>query len=174
VRPSGFSSYHGYRNLLAKRIHVWILGHARRIQRSYLHDLCAHDIQACYRGGCGLRIQFLSRAFFGYFNAQNLQVAYSTSRKSLPMGVKRRVYYLVFTIDDEVDFLLLHPESSTCIKTFFLVTSSLSGAWSALPMGVAPEAMMGCLQPIIDSNKSELFHLLSHQLPCLHIFWYIS
>jgi hypothetical protein len=40
-----FSSYRGYRNLLAKRIHVRILGHAGRILRSYLHDLCDRDIQ---------------------------------------------------------------------------------------------------------------------------------
>jgi hypothetical protein len=31
----------------------------------------------------------------------------SISRKSLPMGVNCRVYYLVFITDDEVDILLL-------------------------------------------------------------------
>jgi hypothetical protein len=41
-----FSSYRGYGNLLAKRIHVRILGHAGWILRSYLHDLCDRDIQA--------------------------------------------------------------------------------------------------------------------------------
>jgi hypothetical protein len=107
VRPPRFSLYRGYRNLLADCIRVRILGHAGWILRSYLHDICDHGIQACYHGGRGLRIQLLPRASFGCFNAQNLRVAYSTSRKSLPMGVKKRVYYLVFTTDDEVDFLLL-------------------------------------------------------------------
>jgi hypothetical protein len=107
VRPPGVSSYRGYKNLLAEHIRVQILGHAGRILRSYLDDLCDHDIQACYHDGCGLRIQFLTRALFGCFNARNLHVVYSTSRKSLPMGVKRRVYYLVFTTDDGVEFLLL-------------------------------------------------------------------
>jgi hypothetical protein len=108
VHPPGFSLYCGYENLLAERIHVRILGHAGRIMRSYLHDHCEHCIQASYRDGRGLRIQILSRVLFGYFNARNLWVVYSTSQKSLPMGVKRRVYYLVYTTDDEVDFLLLH------------------------------------------------------------------
>jgi hypothetical protein len=62
-------------------------------------------------------------------------------------------------------FLRVHLESSTCVEIFFLVIGFLSGARPALPMGVAPEAMMGCLQPIIDSNKSGLFHL-----SCLHNF----
>jgi hypothetical protein len=30
----------------------------------------------------------------------------------------------------------------------------LTGARPALPMGVAPEAIRGCLQPFIDSNIS--------------------
>jgi hypothetical protein len=67
-------------------------------------------------------------------------------------------------------FLRVHLESSNCIKIFLLMTSSLSGVRPALLMGVAPKAMMRCLQPIIDLNKSGLFHLLSHQLPCLHHF----
>jgi hypothetical protein len=77
VRPPGFSSYHGYGKLLAERIHVRILGHAGRILRSYLHDLCDHDIQAFYRGGRGLS-----------FSSRNHRVAFSTSRESLLMGVK--------------------------------------------------------------------------------------
>jgi hypothetical protein len=104
VRPLIFSSYRGYGKLLVECIHVHILGLAGRILRSYLHDLCDHDIQACYHGERGLRIKFLSRALFGYFSAQNHWVAFSTSRESLPMGVKRRVYYLVFATDDVVDF----------------------------------------------------------------------
>jgi hypothetical protein len=44
-----FSSYRGYGNLLAERIHVRILGHAGRILRSYLHNLCNHGIQDFYR-----------------------------------------------------------------------------------------------------------------------------
>jgi hypothetical protein len=104
VHPPGFSSYHGYGNLLAERIHVCILGHAGRILRSYLHDLCDHGIQAFYRGGHGLRIKILSRALFGCFNARNHQVVFLISRKSLPMGVKCQIYYLVFATDNEVDF----------------------------------------------------------------------
>jgi hypothetical protein len=102
--PPGFSSYRGYDKLLAERIHVHILGHAGRILRYYLHDLCDHDIQSCYYGGHGLRIKFLLRALFGCFRAWNHRVAFSTSRESLPMGVKHRVYYLVFATNDEVNF----------------------------------------------------------------------
>jgi hypothetical protein len=58
MRPAGFSSYRGYGNLLAGRIHVCILGHAGQILRSYLYDLCDHSLQACYHGGRGLRIHF--------------------------------------------------------------------------------------------------------------------
>jgi hypothetical protein len=65
VCPQGFSSYRGYRNLLAERIHVRLLGHPGRIQRSYLYDLCDHDIQAYICDGRGLRIQVLLRALFG-------------------------------------------------------------------------------------------------------------
>jgi hypothetical protein len=100
----GISSYCTYGKLLAERIHVRILGHAGRILGSYLYDLCNHDIQECYRDERGLRIKFLSKALFGCFSVRNHRVAFSTSRESLPMGVKRRVYYLVFTTDDEVDF----------------------------------------------------------------------
>jgi hypothetical protein len=88
VCPSGFSSYRGYGKLLEERSHMRILGHAGRILRSYLHDLCDHNIQACYRSGRILRIQFLLGALFGYFGARNHRVAFSTSRESLPMGVK--------------------------------------------------------------------------------------
>jgi hypothetical protein len=71
---------------------------------SYLHDLCDHGIQAFYRGGHGLRIKILSRTLFGYFNTQNRRVVFSICRKSLPMGVKCRIYYLVFATNDEVNF----------------------------------------------------------------------
>jgi hypothetical protein len=81
MRPLGFSLYHGYRNLLAERIHVRILGHAGRILRSFLHDICDHGIQACYHGRRGLRIHFLSRALFGYFNAKIFGLLWSTSHK---------------------------------------------------------------------------------------------
>jgi hypothetical protein len=82
---------------------VRIQGHAGQILRSYLHDLCDLGIQACYHGGRGLRIKFLLRGLFGCFSAQNHQVAFSTSHESLPMGVKRRVYYLVFATGDVVN-----------------------------------------------------------------------
>jgi hypothetical protein len=36
-----------------------------------------------------------------------VRLSFSTSRKSLPMGVNCRVYYLVFIIDDELEFSLL-------------------------------------------------------------------
>jgi hypothetical protein len=104
VHPPGFSSYRGYINLLAEHIHVRILDHAGRIMRSYLH-LCDHGIQACYHSRRGLRIKFLSRALFGCFSARNHWIAFlNFSRESLLMGVKCRVYYLVFATDDEVDF----------------------------------------------------------------------
>jgi hypothetical protein len=85
VRLPGFSLYDGYGKLLAERIHVRIIGLAGQILRSYLHNLCDHSIEACYLGGRGLRIKFLSRALFGCFSAQNHRVAFSTSRESLPM-----------------------------------------------------------------------------------------
>jgi hypothetical protein len=58
MRQPEFSLYPGYGSLLAEYIHVRILGHAGQIMRSYLHDLCDHGIQACSRGGRGLRINF--------------------------------------------------------------------------------------------------------------------
>jgi hypothetical protein len=55
-----------------------------------------------------LRIKFFIESLV--FSAQNHRVAFSTSLESLPMGVKHRVYYLVFFTDDEVDFTpLLEP-----------------------------------------------------------------
>jgi hypothetical protein len=56
VHPPGSSLYHGYRNLIAERIRVRILGHVGRILRSYLHDLCDHGILTCYLCGRGSRI----------------------------------------------------------------------------------------------------------------------
>jgi hypothetical protein len=38
------------------------------------------------------------------------------------------------------------------LHNFFHFVTVLSGARPALPMEVAPEAMMGCLQPIIGSK----------------------
>jgi hypothetical protein len=68
VRPSGFSSYRGYTNLLAERIHVRILGLAGRILRSYLYDLYDHDIQAYDRGGHSLRIHFFIESLVWLFH----------------------------------------------------------------------------------------------------------
>jgi hypothetical protein len=48
------------------------------------------------------------------------------------MGVKCRVYYLIFATDDKVAFLLLHSSREL----------SSSGARSALPMGGAPKAIV--------------------------------
>jgi hypothetical protein len=70
-----FFSYCGYGNLLAERIRVWILGHAGRILRSYLHDLCDHSIQT-YCSGRSLRISILSRALFGCYNTWNYRVTF--------------------------------------------------------------------------------------------------
>jgi hypothetical protein len=106
---------------------VRILGHAGRILRSYLHDLCDHGIQAYYRGRCGSRIFFLSRALFGYLSTQNNWVAFSTSRESLPMGVKRRVYYLVFATDNEVNF---YSCNGADISIFIGCTTSAPGGSS--------------------------------------------
>jgi hypothetical protein len=58
VRPPGFSSYHGYGNLLVERIHARILGHAGRIPRSYLHDFCDHDIQVLYHDNTAWESKF--------------------------------------------------------------------------------------------------------------------
>jgi hypothetical protein len=73
-------------------------------------------------------------------------------------------------------FLRVHLESSTCAEIFFLVTGSLSGARSVPPMGVAPEAMMGCLQPIIDSNKSGLLfdHLLNYHVFIIFVIYFLT
>jgi hypothetical protein len=107
VRPPGFSLYRGYRNLLAERIHVRILGHAGQIPRSYLHDLCDHDIQAFYRDERGLITKIYHEPCLVVSMPKIVELSSSTSRKSLPMGVNCRFYYLVFVIDDEVDFVLL-------------------------------------------------------------------
>jgi hypothetical protein len=121
---------------------------------------------------------------------KNFGLLSSTVCNFLLMGVKCRVHYLVFTTDDEVDFLLLQnsriffnigcarsaPDGSSprgysqffffeyrlknslyvfamlLPHEYFYLVLFLSGARSVLPMGVAPEAMMGCLQPIIGSK----------------------
>jgi hypothetical protein len=41
---------------------------------------------------------------------------------------------------------------SSRLSSFIILVLILSGARLALPMGVAPEAIRGCLQPVIDSN----------------------
>jgi hypothetical protein len=53
---AGIFFVRGYEKILAERILVRILGHAGWIQRSYLHDLCDHNIRTFYRVGRGLRI----------------------------------------------------------------------------------------------------------------------
>jgi hypothetical protein len=133
VHPPGFSSYRGSKNLLAESTHVRILGHAGWILRSYLHDLCDHDIQAFYRDDRGLRIKILSWALFGYFNARNHQVVFfnylqippdGSELSNLLSGVCHRWWSQVFTP-------IKYP-------TF----PSSSGARTELPMGVAPEAIV--------------------------------
>jgi hypothetical protein len=149
VCPPGFSSYHGYDKLLAERIHVRILGHAGWILRSYLHDLCDHDIQACYHGRRDLIIKFLSRALFGCFSARNHRVAFSTSRESLPMGVKCRVYYLVFATNDEVDFY-------SCIVANICI---FIGCATSAPDGSSPRGYSRIFYSSIGSEFYFLFNL---------------
>jgi hypothetical protein len=162
VCPPGFSSYRGYGNLLVERIHVRILGHAGRILRSYLHDLCDHGIQACYRGGRGLRIKYLSRALFGCLSTRNDRVAFlNFSHESLSMGVERRVYYLVFATDDEVD-LYSYIESDIfifigCVKP-------------ALPMGLAPEAIV----EFLFEYRLSIFFVFNLAVQPFHIVQLIS
>jgi hypothetical protein len=43
---------------------------------------------------------------------------------------------------------------SSCLSSFIILVLISSGARLALPMGVSPEAIRGCLQPVIDSNIS--------------------
>jgi hypothetical protein len=69
------------------------------------------------------------------------------------MGVKCQVYYPVFAIDDEVNFLLLCSSREL----------STSGARSALPMGVASEAIVKLFlfeyRLKVSSNVSIIFDL---------------
>jgi hypothetical protein len=147
--------------LISRCIHVRIVGHAGWILRSYLHGLCDHDIQACYRG---LRIKKLSRALFGYFSSRNNRVAFSTSRESIPMGVKCRVYYLVFATDDEVVFSpALEPIFSSLPGARPAVGASGTGlpslgggacgggATSWIPLYKPPIAPLGSFIPISSS-----------------------
>jgi hypothetical protein len=55
---------------------------------------------------------------------------------------------------------------SSHIPSFVILALISSGARLALPMGVAPEAIRGCLQPVIDSNISfgQLFFFTIYQL----------
>jgi hypothetical protein len=138
--PLGFSLYGGYRNLLAERIRVWILGHPGRILRSYLHDLCDHGIQTCYRGGRGLRIWILLRTLFGCYNTQNYRVAF-TRLVPNPSWWEWNAEFII---------LCLPPMMKSIFYSFVIAENcQSSGARPTLPMGVAPKAMMGCLQPII-------------------------
>jgi hypothetical protein len=156
VRPPRFSSYRGYGKLLAERIHVHILGHAGQIMRFYLHDLCGHGIQACYRGGRGLRIKFFFESLV--FSAQNHRVDFSTSLESLPMGVKHRVYYLVFFTDDEVDFY-----SSIGADIFIFI-----GSMTSTPNGSSPRGYNWVLASDYRLSNFFDFCLVSFFLPLYH------
>jgi hypothetical protein len=87
MHPPGFSSYHGYGNLLAHRIYVHILGHAGRILMSYLDDLCDHDIQAFYCNDAARESKFCHEPCLALSIPEIFGLFSSTSRKSLPMGV---------------------------------------------------------------------------------------
>jgi hypothetical protein len=82
---------------------VQILGHAGRILRSYLHDLCDHGIQTFYHSGRGPRIYF-SRALFGCYNTQNCRVHFFTG-KSLPMGVN--VEFIIWFLPPMMESIVL-------------------------------------------------------------------
>jgi hypothetical protein len=146
-----------------------VLGHVGQILRSYLHDLCDHGIQACYHGGRGLRIKNLLRALFGCFSARIHRVAFSTSRESLPTGVKHRVYYLVFATDDEVDFY-------SCIGADIFI---FIGCATSAPNGSSPRGYSQIFyssigsefssSSILQCNLYNIFHLLL--LICASIFF---
>jgi hypothetical protein len=72
------------------------------------------------------------------------------ARSALLMGVapKAIVEFYLFEYRLKVSCTSLQPCS--CTKYFYLIFF-LSGARLALPMGVATEAIMGCLHPIIGS-----------------------
>jgi hypothetical protein len=82
-----------------------------------------------------LHISSTSYIFDFKCNGQNHRVLES----ALLMGVKCWVYFLVLATDNglKILFLALHWWSSQ--------SKSWSGAWPVLPIGVAPEAMVGYL-----------------------------
>jgi hypothetical protein len=75
---------------------------------------------------------------------------YSTSRNSFSMGVKCRVYYLMFTTDHEVDFLLLHES-----QYLQFIECAISA-----PDGVASEAIFEFLfEYRLNTSSSPMYNL---------------
>jgi hypothetical protein len=66
---------------------VRILGHAGRILRSYLHDLCNHGIQAFNRDDAASESNCHSEPCLAVLIPKIFELFSLISRKSLPMGV---------------------------------------------------------------------------------------
>jgi hypothetical protein len=126
VRPPGFSSCrrHGY--IPAERIHVHVPGHTGRIPGSYLRDKSRHSSFIAITQLENL----ISQPSFWLIKSKNFELKL-TSSNSLPMGVVS--LHVVDYIVKVCMISFLHPR--------YWLSHPLSGAHSALPMGVAPEAM---------------------------------
>jgi hypothetical protein len=78
------------------------------------------------------------------------RLLYSTIRNSFSMGVKCGVYYLMFTTDHEVDFLLLHES-----QYLQFIECAISA-----PDGVAPEAIFKFLfEYRVNTYSSPMYNL---------------
>jgi hypothetical protein len=94
--------HRGYRNLLAERIHVRILGRAGQILSSYLHVFTTTTFKLFIATTWLENREFIVSLVWLFQYPKSLGCFSSTSRKSLPMGVKQQIY-LFDIIDNEVD-----------------------------------------------------------------------
>jgi hypothetical protein len=133
VCSSGFSLYLGYGKLPAQRIHVRILGHAGRILRSYLHDLCDHGIQACYRGGHGLRIKKIYREPCLAILVPKI-VGLLSQLVTNPSRWELNVKFIIWCLP-----LMMQSTFTPALEPIFFI---YIGCATSAPDGVAPEAIV--------------------------------
>jgi hypothetical protein len=152
VRPPGFSSRRRHRYISAERIHVHIPGHTGRILGSYLRDKSWHSSFVVIKQLENHMLQsyltdVISKIFWIYINFS--WVTLDGSNRSIFRRLCSRSFIVVemlATRTVSINSLTL-ASSSLLLLLYFL-----SDARSALPMGVAPEAIAEKFFPGIGSK----------------------
>jgi hypothetical protein len=152
VRPPGFSSRRRHRYIPAERIHVRILGHIGRIPGSYLRDKSRHSsfialTQLENHMSQSYLTDVISKIFWICINFS--WVAPDGSNRSIFHRLCSRSFIVVeMLVTPTISSNSLTVASSSLLLLFY----SLSDARSALPMGVAPEAIAEKFFPGIGSK----------------------